>query len=66
MMKKIKNKKEHTNLHALVCRQELQAKLVWREHLPTLIPNDMAYRPLRAEMFLAVHDVYPQTRERAI
>ena len=37
-----------------------------REHLPTLIPNDMVYRPLRAELLFAVHDVDPETGERAV
>ena len=57
---------QRTNLHALVCRQQLQTKLVRREHLPTLIPNDMANRSLRAEILLAMHNVYPETRERAM
>ena len=60
------NKKEHTNLHALVCRQQLHTQLVRRKHLSTLIPNDLAYRTLRAKVLLAVHDVHPQARQHAM
>lgn len=55
-----------TNLHALICRQQLQPKLMRCESLPTLVCNDVAYRPFRAEIFLAVHDIYSQTREHAV
>lgn len=40
---------------------------MWRKHLPTLIPNHIANRPLRAEMLLfAMHDVHPETGEHAV
>ena len=57
--------RRRTNLHALVGRQQLQAKPVRCEPLPTLLRNDLADRALRTKVLLAVHNVHPEPRQRA-
>ena len=61
-----RTRRQRTNLHALVRRQQLQTELVRCKALPTLFSNDMVYRPLGVEMLLAVHDVHSQPRQRAV